>query len=125
MPSSEMIKNTLNLIFLSASRDSLEMNTAWVFEGLGRPGKECSTNRSTLENIMFITCVLSLTRVGIYQVTVGDKVYKHAYWSGAEVADYLLKHSKYKFSGDFDGFTDAKSGEPITVTCAACARLPR
>lgn len=125
MPSSEMIKNTLNLIFLSASRDSLERDTAWVFEGLGRPGKESSTNRSTLENIMFITCVLSLTCVGIYQVKVGDKVYKHAYWSGSEVADYLLKHSKYRFSEDFDGFTDAKSGEPVTVTCAACARLPR
>lgn len=125
MQSKEMIKNTVNLIFLSASRGSLELDTAWIFEELGRPGKESSANRSTLENILFITCVLSLTRVGIYQVKIGDKVYKHAYWSGAEVADYLLKHSKYKFSEDFDGFTDAKSGEPVTVTCAACARLPR
>lgn len=113
------IKAILNYLFLRATRGSLEEDTAWYFRGIRKDGYESRANRLTLEGVYFIASVLDLVERGIYQVYMNDVRYKQTYLSGAEVVQYILQNCLVVVSEEWDGFTNKKTGEKITIQFVA------
>ena len=109
------IKAILNHLFLSATRGSLEEDTAWYFRGIKKDGYEYRANRTILESIYFITSVLDIAPHGIYQMYLNDVRYKQTYLSGSEVVRYILQNCSIELSEKWDGFTNRKTGERVTV----------
>ena len=115
MRTSTEIKAILNYLYVSATRGSLEEDTAWYYRGIGKAGYEARTNRTTLESVYFITEVLCISEHGIYQMYLNDARYKQTYLSGAEVVRYILQNCSFEMSEEWDGFTNKKTGEKVTV----------
>ena len=113
------IKAILNHLFLSATRGSLEEDTAWYFRGIRKDGYESRANRTILESIFFITVVLDIAEHGIYQMYLNDVRYKQTYLSGAEVVRYILQNCAVEMSEEWDGFINQKTGEKVTVQFVA------
>lgn len=113
------IKAILNYLFLSATRGSLEEDTAWYYRGIRKDGRESRTNRTTLECVYFITEVLNIAESGIYQMYLDDVRYKQTYLSGAEVVRYILQNCSVEMSEKWDGFTNKKTGEKVTLQFVA------
>lgn len=119
MQTQSQIKAILNYLFLSATRGSLEEDTAWYYRGIGKDGRGSRTNRTTLECVYFITEVLNIAESGIYQMYLDDVRYKQTYLSGAEVVRYILQNCSVEMSEKWDGFTNKKTGEKVTLQFVA------
>lgn len=119
MQKSTEIKAICNYLFLIATRGSLEEDTAWYYRGVGKDGYESRANRSALEHVYFITEVLGISENGIYQMYLNDVRYKQTYLSGAEVVRYILQNCSVRMSEEWEGFTNKKTGEEITVQFVA------
>ncbi len=119
MRTSTEIKAILNYLYVSATRGSLEEYAAWYYRGIGKAGYESRTNRDALENVYFITEVLNIEGHGIYQMYLNDVRYKQTYLSGAEVVRYILQNCSFDMSEEWDGFTNKKTGEKVTVQFVA------
>jgi len=120
MKSHTAIEHTLNYIFVNATREDLERKAGWYYRCIGKPDKEQSVNRSTLEKILFIYFVLDLAPDGIYQMSLDFEIYpKQAFMSGAEVIRYIIEKCTFDLSRDFDGFKNIKTGQRVTVRYVA------
>jgi len=101
---SNRLTQALRYLYLNAYRGSLEYDTAWYFEKIGKEGYETKASRNLLEKIYFIQKMFGLEPPGIYQMMLGDNLYKQAYLSSAEVIKYIIKHCHSQMSEDFLGF---------------------
>ena len=113
------IRAILNYLYVSATRGSLEEHTAWYYRDIGKAGYEARTNRTALETVYFIINVLNIAKHGIYQMYLNDARYKQTYLSGAEVIRYILQNCSFEMSEEWDGFTNKKTGEEVTVQFVA------
>ena len=119
MPITTDIKAMLYYLYVNATRGSLEEYTAWYYRGIRKDGYESRANRTTLESVYFITEVLGIAENGIYQMYLNDARYKQTYLSGAEVVRYILQNCSFEMSEEWDGFTNKKTGEKVTVQLVA------
>lgn len=101
---SNRLTGALRYLFLNAYRGSLQDDTAWYFEQIGKEGQEARASRNLLEKIYFVQKMFNLQPCGVYQMMVGDKLYKHAYLSSSEVIKYIIKNCHSQMSEDFLGF---------------------
>ena len=101
---SHRLTKALRYLFLVAHRGSLQVDTAWYFEKIGKEGQEARASRNLLEKIYFVQKMFDLQPAGIYQMMIGDNLYKQAYLSSAEVIKYIIKHCHSQMSDDFLGF---------------------
>lgn len=101
---SNRLTKALRYLYLNAYRGSLQDDTAWYFEKIGKEGLEARASRNLLEKIYFIQTMFKIQPPGIYQMMIGDNLYKQAYLSSAEVIKYIIKHCHSQMSEDFLGF---------------------
>lgn len=113
------LKAILNYLYLNATRGSLEDHTSWYYRSIGKEGYETRANRPALESIYFITEVLDIAKNGIYQMSLDGVRYKQTYMSGAEVVRYILKNCLVNMSDKWEGFTNHKTGEAVTLRFVA------
>lgn len=59
------IQDILDYLYISATRGSLEYNTSWYYQAIGKSGYETRANRGVLEEITFIQMVLDIDRLGV------------------------------------------------------------
>lgn len=117
---SNRLTGALRYLFLNAYRGSLQDDTAWYFEKIGKEGQEARASRNLLEKIYFVQKMFNLQPAGIYQMMVGDELYKQAYLSSAEVIKYIIKHCRSQMSENFLGFwTDKEPSLQIRIRFVA------
>lgn len=109
------IKLIRDRVLVYATRGSLEYNLRWFYKALGKAGKESYVNRQTLEELCFIQDALNISPTGVYQLLVNEVPYRHAYYSGAEVMNYLQKNCHIPYSEEIDHLRTSKDNKPIQV----------
>ena len=102
----------LNYLAIQATRGSLEKDTSWFFKELGRKIGADKANRYTLEKIYFLSELFDIKPLRVYALRVGDRVYRHQYYSSAELIDFLIKYSDLILTNIHE-INMAKTGEDI------------
>ena len=110
-------ESALNYIAIVATRGSLEEDCRWYFRQL-RTGDVYKAKRSTLEEIFFVQCVLSIHPSCIYTIENPTSKIKHRYFSAAETIQYVMKNCKMSFY-DWDGPRETKGNQLLTVNQVA------
>jgi hypothetical protein len=119
MRTSNPIQGILDYLFILASRGSLEYNTSWYYQAIGKSGHETRATRRVLEEITFIQMVLDIDRLGVYQLSLDGVVYKQHYMSAAEIIRYILKSCTIDMSENFSGLVNNKTGEKLDIRFVA------
>lgn len=102
----------LNYLAIQATRGTLEEDTSWFFKELGRKTGADKAKRYTLEKIYFLSELFKIKPLSVYTLRVGDRVYRHQYYSGAELIDFLMRYSDLILT-DIHEINMAKTGEDI------------
>lgn len=110
-----MIKSTLNYLFLSATRGSLEQDMRWYYRQLGKDGQETRVNRGTLETLYFLQSVLDIQPADINQILVDGVPHRHLYYSAAEALKFIFTNCPVQVSEEFDDLKTTKGDKPVTL----------
>lgn len=106
------VSSILNYLAIQATRGGLEQDTAWFFKELGRKTSSDKAKRYTLEKIYFLSELFGIRPLSVYTLRVGDKIYRHQYYSGAELIDFLIRYSDLILTNIHE-INLAKTGEAI------------
>ena len=110
-----MIKSTLNYLFLSATRGSLEQDMRWYYRQLEKDGQETRVNRGTLETLYFLQSVLDIQPADINQILVDGVPHRHLYYSAAEALKFIFTNCPVQVSEEFDDLKTTKGDKPVTL----------
>lgn len=114
MTEKERIKAIIHYICLTATRGSLEDETAPYFLAVGRDMTKVP--RGDLEKVVYIQRVLRIDPSGIYKILVGEDLYKgHQYYSAFEVIRYVMKHTLFMWIDEMESPIDIKTQQTVRV----------